>query len=73
MWMEVCADGCFEDQRCGAGVLWQVQANGLASARELIEGGEGIADHGFEVEGSRRLIEGPQGLCAVCVKFIQPM
>jgi hypothetical protein len=43
-------------------------ADVLAGVGQGVEGSDGIADHGFEVEGAWGAIEGPEGLGAVCVE-----
>ena len=49
----------------------QATANGVAGCGHVFERRECIADHGGDVQRACRLIEGPEGLGAIGIAFVE--
>ncbi|MGH7165258.1 MAG: hypothetical protein ACREIS_07020 [Nitrospiraceae bacterium] len=59
----------FELEHPGTNSMREAVSNLLTGARKLVEGGEGIADHGLEVERAGRLIQGPERFRTVGIEL----
>ena len=62
-------DDLFELEHPGTNRVRETASNLLAGGGKLVEGGEGVPNHGLEVERTGRLIQGPERFCTVGIEL----
>jgi len=59
----------FEFEHSETNRVRETASNLLAGGGKLVEGGEGVPNHGLEVERTGRLIQGPERFCTVGIEL----
>ena len=67
------SDALFDLEHPGADRVREAASNLLTGGGKLVEGYEGVPDHGIEVERAGRLIQGPESFCTVGIELEQLM
>ena len=66
---ETLANSGFQVIQGGVGPRRKVAAKPRASLGELFQRGQGVAEHGWQVQAGRRLIQGPQSFGIVSIQL----
>jgi hypothetical protein len=67
--VETGADGLLEFQDSGGVCGREAGSKLFAGGGKVVEGGEGVADHGPEIERAWGLVQGPEGFSTVGIEF----
>ena len=67
--VQVLTDGGFQGFGCGVGAAGEIFSEWRIGSRELFQRGQGVKSHGMPIQTATRLVERPESLAIVRIKF----